>query len=245
MTWNYDVLLLDIEGTTTPISFVHDVLFPYAREAFSGFLREHQFREDVQVAIDAVLEQHKLDLEQGEDVPPLGESDSMEEFQRMLLRYLLWQMDHDKKTHGLKSLQGKIWKEGYAKGELKGEVFGEVAEVFAALKEQGKPIYIYSSGSVQAQVLLFGQTTVGDLLPYLSGHFDTETGGKKEAQSYVVIAEKIGVAPERILFATDILEEAVAANAAGVQAVMMERPGNHSQPSHSFPVLKDLRSLAE
>lgn len=242
-TFDYDILLLDIEGTTTPISFVHDILFPYARANMDAFLKAQWSEEAVQKDLQAIQEQHQLDQVASIDgLPALPASDS-EDFQKAILTYLLWQMDHDRKTTGLKSLQGKIWYQGYHNGSLKGEIFEDIPEVFKHHKDNGLPIYIYSSGSIHAQKLLFGQTTAGDLLPYLKGHFDTTTGPKKEAESYTLIAKEIGAEPARILFATDILGEALAAEKAGIQAILMDRPGNHPQPEHHFPVFTQLQQL--
>lgn len=240
----FQVLLLDIEGTTTPISFVHDVLFPYAREHMADFIKAKWGDSAVQADLADVRKQHQCDIrDEIPALPPLSAPSEEDTYKEELINYLLWQMDNDRKTTGLKSLQGKIWKEGYAKGVLKGDVFDDVAEVFTALQRKYIPIYIYSSGSIQAQKLLFGQTVSGDLLPFLSGHFDTTTGSKKEPSSYTAIAASIGVSPGGILFATDILAEAEAADKAGMQVVLMDRPGNHPQPCHSYPVLETLQPL--
>jgi 2,3-diketo-5-methylthio-1-phosphopentane phosphatase len=241
---NVDVIVLDIEGTTTPISFVHDVLFPYARDAFPDFLEGRWDDPLVQSDIALLKEQHQHDSEEGiAGLPSLSISSEEEAYREELLGYVRWLMTNDRKVTGLKALQGKIWQEGYQKGELLGQVFDDVPGVFKQLHEAHRPMYIYSSGSVQAQKLLFGQTASGDLLPYLCGHFDTKIGSKKEAESYQRIAEEIGVMPERLLFLTDILAEAEAARGAGWQAVLMDRPGNHPQPAHDFPVWQDLMPL--
>ncbi|HAA56631.1 MAG TPA: acireductone synthase [Myxococcales bacterium] len=237
---NYDVLLLDIEGTTTPITFVYDVLFPYARSHMKDFLSTHWDEDTVQQDLQLIQQQYNTDKDEGIDsLPALATPDSPM-YKESVLGYLLWQMDNDRKTTGLKSLQGKIWKRGFESGEIKGVVFDDIPEVFELHKQQDIPIYIYSSGSIQAQKLLFGHTTFGDLLPYLKGHYDTTTGPKKEAHSYTLIAQDIGIEPTRILFATDILAEAVAAQQAGCQAIIMERPGNHPQPTHTFPTRTNL-----
>lgn len=243
--FDFDVLLLDIEGTTTPISFVHDILFPYARRSMASFIREHWNEPLLEEDWDALRTQHRLDHETGyEDLPALhtvllGSDEEREE----LIAYIFWLMDHDRKVTGLKSIQGKIWSKGYAEGVLKGQLFEDVPQIFKQLHAQNTPIYIYSSGSIQAQKLLFGHTEYGDLLPYLSGHFDTTIGSKKECESYQSIAQNIGVLPSRILFVTDLLAEAQAAQKAGMQARIAERPGNHSQPAHLFPILRDLRPV--
>jgi enolase-phosphatase E1 len=201
------VILLDVEGTTTPISFVYDVLFPYARKRLDGYVREHY---------------------------PAGEA-------KELILKAHAAMDEDKKLGWLKELQGRIWQDGYEKGELQGDVFPDVPEVLQSWAEQGVATSIYSSGSVLAQQLLFRHSVAGDLTPWLHAHFDTAVGAKQEPASYAKIAEQLG-SPG--IFATDILKEAEAAHAAGWEAVMVDRPGNHPQPPHSFRVEPDLRRLA-
>lgn len=210
------ILLLDIEGTTTSISFVKDKLFPYAEEHVQKFLETEWEKEDVKEAVGAL---RKLALEDQENkvdgaVAIPGEDASKEEQIGGLVSSVKWQMSADRKAGPLKQLQGLIWKQGYDNGDIKGHVYDDVA---AALEQwrstDGQKVYIYSSGSVQAQKLLFGQSLAGDLLPRIDGHFDTAVGHKQEAASYAAIAEKIGAKPEEILFLTDIIEEASAAPA--------------------------------
>jgi enolase-phosphatase E1 len=140
-------------------------------------------------------------------------------------------------------LQGRIWAAGYADGTLRADVFDDVPPALRRWAAAGKSTSIYSSGSVGAQKLLFGHTHYGDLMPLLSGYFDTTTGPKKEAQSYRLIAAAMGVEPGRILFATDVVAEADAAVAAGLQAVILDRPGNRPQPDHSHAVAADFNEL--
>src|SRR5205823_401284 len=130
------------------------------------------------------------------------------------------------KSTALKSIQGKIWDKGFANGELKGEVFPDVPSALRRWTEEGKKVYIFSSGSVLAQKLVFGHTQYGDLTKYLSGFFDTKTGPKREPQSYNTIAKKIGIAPNDILFLSDVPEELIAAQQAGMQTKLVVRPGN-------------------
>lgn len=140
--------------------------------------------------------------------------------------YLQWLMSKDRKSTALKSIQGKIWDEGFRSGELRGEVFPDVPEAMERWKADGRDINIFSSGSVLAQKLLFGFSNAGDLTRYLSGFFDTETGPKREAASYSAIASQIGVAPEQVLFLSDVAEELQAAEGAGMKACLVVRPGN-------------------
>lgn len=238
-------VVLDIEGTTTPVTFVYDVLFPFARKAFPSFLEKHWNEAPVVSDIKLVQEQHTADVADGLN-PPLLKIDGTQQKQAAsYTAYLLWQMDQDRKTTGLKSLQGKIWEQGYKDGALLGDLFEDVAGILKQLHRSGIPIYIYSSGSIHAQKLLFGQTKEGDLLSLLSGHFDTTTGPKREAQSYKLIVESIGKEPGNILFATDVVQEADAAVEAGMQAVILDRPGNHPQPKHKHTVWQTLKPILD
>lgn len=220
----FDVVLLDIEGTTTPISFVYDVLFPYARKALEGHVHEHW------ASLSAVVEQIIADTEADEEIPTLRAPVTPQQ----VVDSLMWQMDHDKKTTGLKQLQGKIWRAGYVDGTIKGEVFDDVKDALDQWRERGVDIYIYSSGSVAAQKLLFGYSTAGDLTTALKGYFDTTTGPKKEAKSYTLIATTIGAPVSRICFATDNMDEARAAREAGMQVLVMTRPGNPVVDTQDF-----------
>lgn len=224
MTSRYDAILLDIEGTTTSIAFVYDVLFPYARQQVAAYLAAHW---------DDASDARRLFEAEGADASS----------PEALARTVLAQMDADQKSTALKSLQGQIWKAGYADGTLRADVFPDVPDAIARWVDQGLQVCIYSSGSVAAQKLLFGHTPYGDLTPQLSGYFDTTTGPKREAGSYAQIAGAMGVAPGRILFATDVVAEADAAVAAGMQAVIMDRPGNKPQPAHEHPVAQDFSAL--
>lgn len=208
-------LLLDIEGTTTSISFVYDALFPYARARLAAFLEAHFSDPAVRA-----------------DVARLGDGSATTATDAA--RAALALMDADVKDTGLKGLQGKIWAAGYASGALRGHVFSDVPEALRAFVARGTAIYIYSSGSVAAQKLLFGSSEAGDLTPLLSGYFDTTTGPKTEATSYQTIAAAVGVPPGDVLFVTDNLREAEAAAAAGLQVAVSQRPGNPSLPEHDF-----------
>ena len=210
------VLLLDIEGTTTPISFVYKVLFPYAREHMSEFLGAHWHLEEVRREASGLAD------------TPLRSADEAAVVALKL-------MDEDRKLGALKSLQGRIWKHGYEVGQLRGQVFDEVPQRLRAWKEAGHSVCIYSSGSVLAQQLLFGHSEAGDLREWIDGYFDTAVGAKGESSSYLGIAEQLGVAPSQGVFATDVVAEARAAREAGWEAVIVCRPGNHPQPPHDFP----------
>lgn len=220
----YDAVLLDIEGTTTSIAFVYDALFPYARERMRRFLSERFDAPEVQEALS------RWDRSVREDADAAAD-------------HGLALMDADVKDTGLKALQGLMWRAGYRDGALAGHVYEDVPGALAAWDAAGIPVYIYSSGSVEAQRLLFGHSAAGDLTGHLHGYFDTTTGPKKEAASYRAICEAIDVAPERVVFATDNLDEARAADAAGLRAVVSVRPGNPTLPAHDFEVVTSLAAL--
>lgn len=199
-------ILTDIEGTTTSIAFVHDTLFPYARENMAAFVRAHADDSSVREQLDAVSEAVGRQLSEDEAVAQL----------------IQW-IDEDRKAGPLKSLQGMIWAQGYADGSLKGHVYADAVTGLRRWHAQGIALYVYSSGSVQAQRLIFGHTEYGDLTPLFSGYFDTVVGHKKEAQSYRVIADSIGMAMSEILFLSDIVAELDAAFEAGMQTLHLVR----------------------
>jgi enolase-phosphatase E1 len=238
---DFRAVLLDIEGTTTSISFVYDVLFPYARMNMQTFLEAQWSTPDVRADVALLRKQAIEDHEAGENPPMISNGDDCDPSQAVASA--LWQMEHDRKTTGLKSLQGKIWKAGYQSGELKGHLYPEVADAITRWVAEGIPVYIYSSGSVAAQQLLFGHSMAGDLRPSLSGYFDTTTGPKKQASSYSTIAEKIACNPTHLLFLTDSLAEAEAAREAGVQVMLSSRPGNPAVPEHDFPVITSFEDI--
>lgn len=221
----YSAVLLDIEGTTTPIAFVYDTLFPYARAHAGAFLNERW---------GALATEREMFAAEGSAARTPAE----------LAATVLAQMDADQKSTALKALQGRIWAAGYADGTLRADVFEDVPDALHRWDNQGREVYIYSSGSVAAQRLLFGHTDFGDLMPLLSGYFDTTSGPKQDPASYARIASAMGVPTPDILFATDVVAEADAAVAAGMQAVMMNRPGNRPQPAHGHPVALDFDALS-
>ncbi|MGH9805087.1 MAG: acireductone synthase [Candidatus Acidiferrales bacterium] len=213
-------LLLDVEGATTPISFVYEVLFPFARRRLESFLREHGEEEPVAADLRAL---EKLRAAEG-----AAAAQSLAEFARRL-------MDQDRKDTPLKSLQGKIWEQGYRRGELRGQVFPDVPRAFRRWRAQGRDISIFSSGSVLAQKLLFEHSEAGDLTPFLRAYFDTATGPKRDPASYRRIASSLERQPAEILFVSDVLEELDPARAAGLHTLLAVRPGNRpvSQPHHA------------
>jgi enolase-phosphatase E1 len=226
------VVLLDIEGTTTPISFVYDVLFPYARRHLRAFLHEHGSEEDVARAAGMLRDERA-----GEESVDAAAMSSVAAYAESL-------MNRDSKSPGLKALQGLIWKQGYEGGDLRGEVFADVPPAMRRWKEQGVRVAIYSSGSVLAQKLIFGSTRHGDLTRFIDGWFDTAVGPKREASSYATIAGSMRVEPASILFLTDVIAEAAAARVAGCRVMLVVRPGNPSQTSdEEIPTIETFERL--
>jgi 2,3-diketo-5-methylthio-1-phosphopentane phosphatase len=161
-----------------------------------------------------------------------------------VLDYLHRLMDADRKVTGLKSLQGRIWRAGYESGELKGHVYDDVPVALARWNEAGRPVFIYSSGSVAAQRLLFASSEAGDLTPLISGYYDTLVGPKTDPDSYTKIVESVGMDAETVLFATDKHAEAVAADEAGLQVLLLTRPGNAPLPDdHGFDTAPDFNGI--
>jgi len=218
-------LLLDIEGTTTPIAFVYDVLFPFARTHIKSYLSQHLASDEARLDIERLREEHAKDTANQLSPPPIVESSELES----IVRYVNWLMDHDRKSTGLKSLQGKIWEEGYGSGQLKSQVFPEVPGALERWHSAGLKIAIFSSGSVLAQKLLFGHTTNGNLTQFINAYFDTTTGPKTDAESYRRISAELQLNPKQVLFISDVTAELAAATNADMQSALCIRPGNPPQ----------------
>jgi 2,3-diketo-5-methylthio-1-phosphopentane phosphatase len=222
------VYLLDVEGTVAPLTLTSEVLFPYARKRFAEFLERN--RNDESVREDLVLLAKENRAETGEGVPhvPLV-SEAAEvatpRFRLDAMVYLMWLMDRDRKSTALKSLQGKIWKKGFESGELKGMLFDDVPDALRRWSA-GARVAIYSSGSVEAQKLLFRYSNFGDLTPLITAYFDTRTGAKVASASYSAIAAAMNVAPGEVLFFSDALRELDAAREAGCGTRLVVREGN-------------------
>lgn len=228
-------LLLDIEGTTTPVSFVYDVLVPYAREHVADFLKRHHDDPEVDEDLDSLYAEHARDREGGLAPPPWPEGPHRGK-SGPIVAYVTWLMDQDRKSTGLKSLQGRIWKEGYRQGSLRGQVYPDVPPAFDRWTRQRRDICIYSSGSVQAQKLLFAHTDYGDLTSHLRAYFDTRTGPKKDSRSYRLIAQAVSLSPDAVFFLSDSLEELDAAQTSGMKTALVAREG-HPAPPATHPVL--------
>ncbi|KAG2493717.1 hypothetical protein HYH03_008230 [Edaphochlamys debaryana] len=240
-------VVLDIEGTVAPISFVADVMFPYAREHCRGFLEGAFGAEETQADIGLIREQAEADVAAGlpgaAAIPPAGSPQGA--VVDAVVGWVERAIAADRKVAALKTLQGHIWRSGFSSGAMRAELFRDVPDALTEWRGAGLKTYIYSSGSREAQRLFFAHSQVGDLRPYLCGFFDTSSGPKTERASYANIALALGVdSPAEVLFATDALAEAQAAAAAGWRAVLVERPGNKALPEgHGFRVIKSMGEL--
>lgn len=224
-------ILLDVEGTTSAVAYVYDVMFPFAHRRLESYVATHwdapqmqQVRQ--QVASDGATPQA---------------ADDREEFCRLVREW----MESDAKVTGLKQLQGVIWQEGFESGELRSHVFPDVPPALARWHGEGIDLRIYSSGSVHAQKLFFAHTEGGDLLKHFTGHYDTTTGPKRDSASYARIAEDWQLPPAEVLFLSDVVEEIDAARQAGLATALVERPGNAEvPPGHGHPVVSSFDQIA-
>ncbi len=220
-------ILMDVEGTTTSISFVHDVLFPYSMERIKNYINQNFTTQSVQEVLLETLE--TVQEEEGKILNHQGLIDKLTEWIKI-----------DRKHPALKKLQGLIWKEGYESGDLKGHVYEDVPAALKRWKETGLNLGIYSSGSVQAQRDLFGHSLFGDLNSYFSNNFDTSVGHKRDAKSYQNILAILKLNASDVLFLSDIAEELDAAKSVGIKTIQLVRLGDLPESSH-----KQVRSFAE
>ncbi|ALB71490.1 acireductone synthase [Cronobacter muytjensii] len=209
-------IVTDIEGTTTDIRFVHNVLFPYARERLERFIRSGEQREPVNLLLNEL---------RGEIHQPAASVDQ-------LIDTLFKFMDEDRKSPALKSIQGHIWREGYVNGDFTGHLYPDVVPALRRWSDQDIDIFIYSSGSVPAQKLLFSYSDEGDVSGLLSGFFDTQVGAKRQVSSYRNISMKTGVPVHQMLFLSDIHEELDAAREAGWKTLQLIRGEPDPQSTH-------------
>ncbi len=203
-------ILTDIEGTTTSVSFVYEVLFPYFRENIHKTLELKDLKSVQEVFSQTI--QWVRDTENRTISTPSE-----------IIEVLNHWSQEDKKITPLKTLQGILWEEAYTSGTIQGHVYDDVAPALKRWKEKGIQLGVFSSGSIAAQKLIFGYSVAGDLTPYFSAYFDTSTGGKREAATYQLIAEKLGILASEILFLSDITEELQAAASAGLQTIQLVR----------------------
>lgn len=219
-------IVTDIEGTTSSLSFVMDVLFPYANEHLASYVTGHADDPAVREQLDAVSREVGRTLTANEAIEQLQG----------------W-IEENKKIAPLKSLQGMIWEAGYVCGDFTGHVYEDAVRNLRAWHEKGVRLYVYSSGSVHAQKLLFGFSDFGDLTPLFSGYFDTHIGHKRETSSYEIIASEIGVRAGDILFLSDIREELDAARTAGMQTRWLVRDADVIDPNAPHPQVRDFDGI--
>ncbi|HDZ47558.1 hypothetical protein LCGC14_0058560 [marine sediment metagenome] len=210
-------IVTDIEGTTTDINFVHKVLFPYAHDKLPDFLSANAETPAVAEQIDAVRSE-------------MGAPDASLE---AVINQLLHWIETDQKVTPLKALQGMVWADGYQRGDFTGHLYRDVAPALRQWKEAGKALYVYSSGSVQAQKLLFGYSDEGDLTSLFSGYFDTHIGHKREATAYQRIVTELDLPADAVLFLSDVVEELDAAKQAGMQTLQLVREGTQAGEHHA------------
>jgi enolase-phosphatase E1 len=216
-TFRPAAIVTDIEGTTSAIDFVHRVLFPYSRDALPAYIRSHAHDAEVAPWVAMVIDEIRC------------EPDNLAAVVAALLSWI----DADRKHTALKALQGQVWAQGFAEGRFKAHVYEDALLSLKRWHDEGIPLYIYSSGSIQAQKLYFGHTEAGDLRHCFAGYFDTTTGGKREAESYRKILGEIGTPPERSVFLSDIGAELDAAREAGMRTWQLLRPGTAAAPAHA------------
>lgn len=249
-------VVLDVEGTTTPVSFVYDVLFPYARARLREFLAAHR---DEAVVRDALVmlatewaaerdparpSRHPEQSPRHPEHPPRHpERSEGSEIPDLIAAgdYLEWLMDRDRKSTALKIIQGEVWRGGFEDGALIGQMYPDVKPALERWRAEGRVVAIYSSGSASAQQLLFGHSSSGDLTPLIGWHFDTTIGHKREPASYRAIARTLAVPPASLLFISDVDAELVAARTAGLETRLCVRAGN--APPSASPVVRSFDEL--
>ena len=206
-------ILTDIEGTTSSISFVKDVLFPYARRALPGFVAARGKDPEVRRWLDQVA----------------AETGGVCQ-DEMIVETLQGWIDQDRKHTALKALQGMMWKDGYGQADFTAHIYPDAVEALRKWHAAGHSISVYSSGSVPAQKLFFGHSDAGDLTSLITDWFDTEYGGKREADSYRRIVQALGVPAAQVLFLSDVVEELDAAREAGLDTVLVDRRQDYPTP---------------
>jgi len=227
-------LLLDIEGTTTPTSFVVDILAPYASERMSSFLTAYGEEPAVRAALAILRLEHAS--EAGPDKPPPWTPADPG-------RYPRWLIERDRKSTPLKELQGRIWEDGYRTGLLLAPLFEDVPRAFTRWTQSGRELSIFSSGSVLSQRLLFANSTSGDVTRFLSAYFDTTTGPKRDPASYARISAARGIRPGDFLFLSDVGEELDAAKQAGMQTALCVRRGAREPTAPRHPVIRSFDAV--
>ena len=237
-------LLLDIEGTTSSLAYVRDVMFPFVRRELDGFLAAQGDTPAVHEAVQALAVEAGYARLASWRLAAATPGHPTAAAARLVADEVRRLMDHDAKSSGLKRLQGLIWAAGFASGELRGHVYDDVAPALAAWHAAGIDVRIYSSGSVQAQQLYFGHSTQGDLRGWLGGHYDTSVGSKRDADSYQTIAGLWALPAAALLFCSDVVAELDAARAAGLRTTLVVRPGNPPvPPGHGHQAITSLADI--
>ncbi len=220
-------ILIDIEGTVAPISFVKDVLFPYSKEKMESFVKENENKPEIKQILEDVKKIEKREMSTEEVIDTLKK----------------W-IDEDRKITPLKEIQGYIWEEGFKSGNVKAPLYKDAYEKMLYWNKKGIPMYIYSSGSVKAQKLFFSHTEYGNIVDFFNGFFDTKIGNKKEKGSYEKIARAIGLKPEEILFLSDNPDEIKAAAEAGMQVMRVVREKDAEYiPDFPYPQIKSFEEI--
>lgn len=233
-------ILLDIEGTTSSVSFVYDVMFPFARRELASYLAAAWGSPELAAACDRIA----LDAGHASLAAWCGSAADAAAQRQTLIAEVERLMAGDSKATGLKQLQGLIWRSGFECGEMQAHVYDDVPPALAAWNHAGLDVRIYSSGSIEAQKLFFGHSVAGNLLPLFRGHYDTTSGPKKEAASYLRIADDIGLPPRELLFLSDVVAEVDAARQAGFQTGLCLRPGNAAvADGHGHTEIRDFGEI--
>lgn len=234
-------ILLDIEGTTTPVDFVHETMFNFARARLRPFLSKSRNDGQVRECLDDLFEAKRSDLESGaytEKAEPTTDFGW-----DALIRYIEWLIDGDSKLPSLKHLEGFIWREGFESGNLEGQVYGDVPPTLKRWYEQGKVTCIYSSGSVLSQRLLFTYSSEGDLTPFIMEYFDNSIGLKKESESYRMIATSRSMIPDDFVFFSDSIPELEAARTAGMKVCLVSRSEERVANVTFSPVIRSFNEI--
>ncbi len=231
-------ILMDIEGTTTDIDFVHKTLFPFSKQRLPSFLASARGHPTLWPVVDRCLQATATTILQ--ESPHLGEPGDGAISQDRITRELLHWIEIDRKHPALKELQGLLWEQGYRQGDFKGHVYPEVPDMLRLWRRQGLSLSLYSSGSIQAQKLLFSHSVFGDLTPLFAWYFDTGVGPKKDPDSYRNILSSLAVGAHEVVFLTDVMGEGEAANAVGIKSVLLDRKSiQHSNAATEIPTAAD------
>jgi len=237
-------LLLDIEGTTCPVSFVSDVLFPYATQQLEAYIEQHHRDADVNKILLSAIEEHNQDNDWQRNNRARGLLSDPSDNRLDITIYLKHLISIDKKSTALKDLQGKIWKHGYTRGDIISTLFPETTTCLHEWSSMNLALAVYSSGSIEAQQLLYQYTNSGNLKPLFSHWFDTHTGPKKEAKSYSTICNQMQVEPSAVLFISDSGDECDAAQSAGLETLFSLRDGNPDTNPRGHRTIDNLKEVS-